>query len=218
MIKLKINGDTHLIKPLSELSFDQFNRMYLDGNVDDLLKYLAFFVEMDYNDFIKSDLKCANLDSLHYQIFDVNPEEIIKRNKEVLIFNGEQIKTEDIQLNNVGKHYLYDMYFQLYRNDNINIFELSIRALSIALLSDKESADMLAAEDNYDELKKSNWMQVLPVGFFLFKKYKRKKINSLRLWIHYTLILKAIRLKALFSTKKASSIQKKRRSKNYAVS
>ena len=216
MIKVKINNKTHQIKRLSELTTDQFNRMYLDGNVDDLLKYLAFFVDMQYEEFIKSDIKCDNLESLHFQIFDVNPEEVIKREKEVLEYKGQKIKTEDIQLNNVGKHYLYDMYFQLYRDDRINIFELSVRALAIAFLPEDKSADMSEAENIYRELKKSNWMQILPVGFFLFKRYKRKRISSWRLWIHSTLILKAIHLKALYSTKKASSIQKKQRSKNYA--
>lgn len=193
MVRLNINGKNHSITPVSKLSFESFNRIIVQGKVSDLKDYLCLFTDMPISELMEAEIKTASMPALHQSIFDCDIEETIKRKPNTFTSNsGEIFILDELRLNTFGKHYWFDLYTQLHKQGKINLYQLYLYALSIAISSGN---DMKAVEVVYKDLQVRKWVDVLPAAFFLGRKFAKKKKGSIKSWITSMLELKEITLR-----------------------
>jgi hypothetical protein len=193
-MKIKINGTDHFIKPLSKLSFNEFNEIMIKGQCNDLQSYLSLFVKMPIKDFMKAELKGAILPVLAEMVFDIDEAKAVKDKKSTVKLGDELHLVNNLELKVVGQQFLYGLIGNRHKEGNINDYEYSLWTLAISLLSGDDIADMGKAQDNYNDLSSQVWTQVLPQAFFLLKRTEKPKINMWMLSIRYMMGLKKISL------------------------
>lgn len=204
MIKLKINGTNYEINPVSSLSFKDFNKIIVKGNVTDLKEYIAVTTDIPIDDLMSAKVEGVNFPALHQMIFDVDIEKTIKDPKKTLSFRGQTVLTDSLEMETFGKVYYYDLYLQKFGDKKINHYELMLYALAIALTEKLDSS----IEGIYDELAEKNWRQVLPQGFFLNKRLAKKNRRLTRLLASFTHQLRSQNLRTLDCRRKLIAMER----------
>ena len=199
MLKININGKPYHINSLSELSFNQFNKIIVNGEVNSLQEYLSVFLNIDPKVILNSVIKSHTIEALHKFVFDLDVEKAIKNKRKAITFNDVSYYTNELSLDTFGKAYYFDLYFQRYRAKQINEYELSMYSLAICLCDDLDDVQI---QSIYEQLADSKWNQYLPTAFFLLKKSKISRISLMLLLITYTLKLKVMRWKITTSKKR----------------
>jgi len=193
-----------MIPKLSELTFDQFDKVMMDGEVTDLKEYISVFIDMDMSTLMNSEFSGTSLPSLHQSIFDVDINNEIKDKKQAVKLVDKYYLVRELSHNTFGKNYHFALYNGLYKREKISFYTLCVYALAISL---SHSLDNKEIEKNYQHLSNQKWLNVLPQGFFLARKLSGNKINSMRLWVICTLISKGISLKMKISKKKLITLE-----------
>jgi len=197
--EIKLNGKSHFIPQLSELTFDQFDRVMIKGEVTDLKEYISVFLDMDMNILMNAEFSGVSLPALHQSIFNVNIHKMIKVEKSVVKLFDKHYTISELSHNVFGKNYQFDLYNGLYKRKKISFYKLCIYALAISLSDSFDSEDI---EKNYENLSRQVWTKVISQGFFLAKKLSGSRGNLIRLWLICTLTSKAINLKIIASRKR----------------
>jgi len=204
MIKLKINGVGYNIPPVSKLTFDEFNKIRIKGDNNNVIDYISAYTQTPKDDLMRAQMKVASPAALHQSIFDIDEDKELKERKLVLKYDGTFYELDHLAINTFGKSYHFELYRQQYAQDKINNYELCLYALAIAL-SDVVDKDI---EVIYRELKHYHWTQVLPHSFFLGKMFCGSMINSFLLSMRCISALKTTRLKTLISRKELERLEK----------
>lgn len=189
-VKLKIDNKLYEIPSLSELSFNEFNKLIVKAEAFKLEEYLSVYTGIPLNELMKSKVTGYNLTVVHNSIYNVNVNEVIKTKKEVLDTHRREnryILTSDLSLEKFGDMWHYDLKRSMHDMKQINTFELCMYAIAIATVNEGDDY-----EAYYNELGKLNWMKVLPHGFFLSKKIESGLLNSIKLFLAFTLVLNRI--------------------------
>ncbi len=169
MIKLNIDGEDVKVPAVSELSFKDFDRIVAKAGCGDLEGYLSLYCRVPLERFRRSRLKSGDsLRGLHRRVFDLDPVETVKRKKEVLVRRGVPMEMRKVEMNYFYQGSFYDLYQQMHEKGEITAYELSVRALAIALAPEK-CPDMEKVEGTYVELAEMKWKDVLPQAFFLHR-------------------------------------------------
>lgn len=205
MQKLKLNGTTYKIPTLTDLTFEQFDRVMVEGEVSDLKEYISVFIDMDMKELMNAKLTGASLPALQQTLFNVDIDKAIKDEKAIVKLFDKYYTVSELSHNTFGKNYQFDLYNGLYKREKISFYKLCVYSLAISLC---DSLDHEEIEKNYKDLSNQKWTEVLPQGFFLAKKLSGSKVNSMRLWVICTLISKAINLKMKFSRKKLVALER----------
>ena len=200
MQRIRINNNPYNIPSVSELTFKQFNLLIIKGKVTDLKEYIALFIDMDMDKLMRSEFTGASMSTLHQMIFNVEVEKVMNDEKKTVQFDNETIAVSSLSHKTYGKDYYFDWYHGLKRRDKINMFELCMYALAIALTPEDGSMEDIAK--NYTTLEGRKWTEVLPQGFFLAKKFSGSRKRSMRLSMSCTVQSKLIRWKTNFSKRK----------------
>ena len=206
MIKIKLNNHPFEIQSISELTFSNFNRIMIKAKVSQLAEYLSLFSSLDVGELMESEFKGASIPTLYASIFDCDIKAILKTKFETFKYEGETVILKDIKISTYGRQYFFSLYYEQYKADKINIYELSLFCLAICLSSDQDGEDISKI---YKELSLMNWRDVLPHSFFLLKKFLNRKSGSWKASIRYTMELSVIRWSGVFQMKKLISTEKK---------
>lgn len=174
---VKINKKPYSLKPVSKMTFDEFNKIIVKGKVTDLTEYLSLYCDIPADELIHSKLQGASIPALHQSIFNVNISQVMKERKDTVKYDDTIYLVRELALETFGQQYMFDMYRQ---EKDLNIYELSIYALAIAL---SESMDTTMIEHYYSKLCAMPWIKILPQGFFLAKKFSGSRMNSLKLYL-----------------------------------
>ena len=198
--KIKLNNKPFDIPSVSELSFKQFNEIIVKGDVTDLKEYISLFTNIDMATLMASDFSGASLPALSQSIFDVEVDKVMNDEKETVTIEGKTIAISSLSHATFGKNYYFDLYHGLKKHDKINMFELCLYALAIALTPDAGS--MKDIGEKYKQFEETNWMKVLPQGFFLARRYSQTKRNSIALSVSCIVQSKLMTWKINFSKRK----------------
>jgi len=197
-MRIKINGNSFDIKSISNLSFNEFNKILIEGKVASLDEYLALFTEIPIDQLLKSKIKGVTIEAVHKFIFNIDIEKQLKEHKDTVTHRDMVYLVEKLELETFGKAYYYDLYFQRYKANQINHYQLCMYALAIALSPTLDDN----IEQIYNELSLEKWTEFLPVAFFLAKKYRKPRTDSIKLLIACTLGLKMIKWRTYLLKKK----------------
>lgn len=192
-MKIKVNGNPYFIKPLSKLTFDEFNSIMVKGECTDLQSYLSLFIDIPINEFMGSEMKGAAIPALAEYVFDVDPQKVVKDKKETIEINGTHRSVSGINTV-VGQDFLITIVNDRLNSKEINEYEHSLWVLAIGLLEGDDIADINKAEEYYKDLCSQEWVKVLPQAFFLLKRTIKPRINMWRQSIAYILGLKKINI------------------------
>ena len=206
MIKIKLDGTKYEIPSVSELSFKDFEHKVFKDNVMKLPEYLSIFTGFGVEQLMSSEFSGLSVPSLHQMIFDVDIEKELRVGFETITFRGKVYEIKDLLINDFGKHYFFGLHFENYRAKKISFYQLSIYSIAVALSTEK---DLKQVQEIYEELIEMNWREILPQGFFLLKKYLKKKEGSIKVWIHFMKILKRIRFQNKSEMKRLKLMEKK---------
>ena len=193
MKRIKINGEPYNVPSVSELTFNQFNDIIVIGKVTDLREYIALFTNIEIGDLMKSEFSGASLPALNKMIFNVDIDSVMTDKKNVVKFKEEFYSMDELNHATFGKDYFFDLYHSRQKAEQINFFQLCMYSLAVALASDTDG--MTEIGKNYERLCNRNWMEVLPQGFFLAKKYSKGTKDLMRLWANCILPLKVTKWK-----------------------
>jgi len=197
-MKLNINGKRHSVKSLSELTFKEFNKVLVKAKVGGLDEYLSVFLDIDKNELLGSKIKSYTLDSIHKFIFDIDVTAHIKTIPKAIMWKEKAYMVADLSLDTFGKAYYYDLYFQRYKAQQLNEYQLGLYALAVALTDSLDEK----IEITYAQMEEEKWTKFLPTSFFLLKKYRKPKRFSIMLLIRYTWGLRLIRWRINSSKRK----------------
>ena len=207
MIKIKLNGKRYTIPRLSELTFEQFNKIIVKNKVNSLKEYLAVLTGNTTEEIMASEFSGAQLPSLQEMIFDVNIDAVIKDKKTVVECFGIYHIVSNLGHGIFEKNYQFGLFSGLYEQKKINFNELCLYSLAIALC-DNELVNLDEINKRYEFLNNKPWKDVLPQGFFLAKKLSKSKIISIRLYLSCTLQSKRIKTNLQVSKKKLIELEK----------
>ena len=205
-MKIKINNKSHEIPAMSKLSFETFNKVIVKEEIFNLNEYIAVFADMPVNELMDAEIKTFSMPALHASLYDIDVEKTIKTAPDTFYFNKDTHLLKQMTLSTFGQNYIFDLYYGKYIEDKINFYQLCVYALSCYLTRDYSTAEV---QKNYDILKLHDWRIMLPVAFFLARKFLRKKKGFLRLSILYIVELKKIRLLSRYQAKSSRSSIKK---------
>lgn len=190
MVKLKLNGKKYSVKSVSELTFNEYNRVIIKAKALDLPEYLAVMTGILPEKIMNAKLDGASLPAIYNTLLDVQDHNaVVKTKKHTVEFRGEIISMDSIELDTVGKSYLFSTVCS---SKKLNDFEKSVYALAVGLA---DKLDMEEVRGIYQELIQINWRNVLPQGFFLLKKQTKGRLESLVLSLNCTVRLKKIQRK-----------------------
>lgn len=201
MIKIKLNKKLFSIPQVSELTFNQWNEVFIKAKVTNLENYLAVFTDLSVEKIMKSEFKGDSLPMIQALIFNVDQSKALEK-KEIFTHNmngkKEYVLLNTLDFKSFGALYHYEIYRGAEINGKINRYELALYAMAIALSDKKEDT----IESIYKKLSDMPWQLVLPHAFFLNKKFVRWRIQRLALSIGFTLELKWIQLMTKRSERK----------------
>jgi hypothetical protein len=202
-MRLTINKKPYDIKPISELTFDEYNLIVIQSKAVDLPEYLSIMTGITPDELMNAQLKGASIPALYQQLINITDHNsVIKSNKKVIEFDGKIHLIEALQYVTFGQSYMFEVVNQ---NKKLNDFQKSVYALAISLT---DSLDMGKITETYKSLCKMNWMAILPQAFFLRKKHITRRLAYIRLWLNCTFRLKSLRRKILTSRKKYQRLEK----------
>lgn len=199
---ITLNGKPYKIKQVSELSFTEFNKIFIQGGVSDLTGYLSLFCDIDIETLLNAKLSGASIPALDRQIFNLDFKAVLKDEKKTVEYDSKIISMEELAMKTFGNSYMFELIRQ---KKGLNQYEVCMYALAIAIA---KSNDMNLIQETYRNLSSKPWSKVLPQGFFLAKHFSATKINSVKLSIRCIWELKAIRWKWLISRKKYQRAEK----------
>lgn len=198
METLRINNKKYDIKYLSELTFEEFDKIMVDGEVSNLPEYLACFTDISIKDLLDGQVRGTSLPALHQRIFNVDIEDVIKDKKDTLKFKDEIYSVDSLRHDTFGKHYHFELYHSVYSQKKFSFYRLCIYALAVALTDEMDAKKINEAANR---LMRRKWVEVLPQGFFFVKKLSRSKRRSISLWAACTILSKKIKWKIKYSRK-----------------
>jgi len=190
-MKIKVNNRSHEIPPISKLSFETFNKVFVEKEVFDLKGYISLFVDMPVGELMTAELKAAQLPLLHASIYDVDIENRIKNYPNTLKFKGTIYMIKEMSLATFGQNYIFDLFYDKFKRKEINEYQLCLYATACAISKEYSTGEV---EEIYEELSSMPWIKVLPASFFLGRKFSKKKANLIMRWVIFTLGLKKIKL------------------------
>ena len=123
-MKIKVNNKSHEIPPISKLSFETFNKVFVEKEVFDLKGYISLFVDMPVDELMTAELKAAQLPMLHALIFDVDMEKKIKTPPNTLKFKGDIYMIKEMSLATFGQNYIFDLFYDKFKRKEINEYQL----------------------------------------------------------------------------------------------
>ncbi len=189
-MKIKVNNKSHEIPPISKLSFETFNKVFVEKEVFDLKGYISLFVDMPVEELMTAELKAAQLPLLHAAIYDVDIEKRIKSYPNTLKFQGDIYMIKEMSLPTFGQNYIFDLFYDKFKSKEINEYQLCLYATACSISKEYSTGDV---ESIYKELSLMPWIKVLPASFFLGRKFSKKKASSIMRWVIFTLGLKRIK-------------------------
>ncbi len=205
-MKIKVNNKSHEIPPISKLSFETFNKVFVEKEVFDLKGYISLFVDMPVEELMTAELKRAQLPVLHASIFDVDMEKKIKTPPNTLKFKGDIYMIKEMSLATFGQNYIFDLFYDKFKRKEINEYQLCLYATACSISKEFSTGDV---ENIYEELSAMPWVKVLPASFFLGRKFSKKKGNLLTQWAIFTLGLKKMKLLSSYRMTKLRYSQKR---------
>ena len=212
-MNIKINGKAHAILPLSKLSFFSFNEILIKKEVYDLKEYIAIFTASEMDKLMNSKIDTISMPALHANIFDIDIHKTIKSPPKTFMWSDKVYLLQDMALLTFGDNYIFDMFYEKFKSEEINQYELGLYALSVFLCHNTHGKDEMYDTENvgkiFNELCKMPWKEVLPVSFFLAKKLLRKKKGFMRWLIVYTMVLKKATLQSRYQMPVFKSLVKK---------
>ena len=93
-MKIKLNGTAHEIKPVSKLSFNEFNAIIIKAEISDLKEYIAASIDAPIKELMSAEMSGGSLSALHERIFDIDQDAVLKDKKETLEYDGERWDSE----------------------------------------------------------------------------------------------------------------------------
>lgn len=189
MIKLKLNGKKYQIPPISTLSFKELNKVVLKNNATELPEYISLYTGLNVIEVMNAEFTGLDVPSIYHSIFDVYFEKEIKTKYDTVTIKDKVYEVDKLVIDTYGKHYFFGLYYDSMKQGKINIYELSVYALAIAV---SPSHDMGEIEILAKEISEMNWRDILPQSFFLLKKFSKKKRSFWIQSIRYTWGLKKI--------------------------
>ncbi len=215
-MKIKVNGNPVFVKPISRLTFNEYNMIMIKGECTDLKSYLRLFCDMPIDEFNRAKLKGAALHVIAEKVFDINESQVIKDKKNTVKIGEEVHLMSDILINTVGQQFLYGLVMNRLKDEEINHYEFSLWCLAIALLKGDDVANMGKAEQNYIDLCGQQWTKVLPQAFFLLKRIVKPRITMWKLSILFMLGLKRINIMTRISKRQLIRQAEKALSSSFA--
>ena len=189
MIKIKIAGRPYLIPSVSQLTFTQWNKIFITSKVSDLPEYLSFFTDIPVDQLMESRLSGASIPALHALIFNVDQGSVLKDRNLVFEYKGEYRLIKEMDFDTFGALYHYEIYRSAKDDERINQYELAMYALAITMAGEDE------IEPTYKALCGMVWTKVLPHAFFLNKEYMKGNVQRLMSSMTFIWGLKAIQWK-----------------------
>lgn len=208
-MQIKLNNKIYTIKPVSQLTFTEFNNIIVKGKVSTLPEYLAMHTGLYVKQVMQSEIKAASVPYVHQCIFDIDVEKELKTEKNTVKYNGIVYETGYLSLSTFGESYLFDLHLQEYIKKKLNEHELYLYTLAIAI--DSENYESI-----YNGLCEMNWTKVLPQAFFLAKKFRKKKPILIGLLKTSIWALRKTSLKTRFSLMSLRNTERKQY-RNYSV-
>jgi hypothetical protein len=200
-MKIKVNGKGYEVRSLSQLSFDEFNKVLVKAKVSGLDEYLSIFLNMEKVDLMNAKIKSYTVEALHRFIFDIDVTDKVKNPPRVIEYDDRHYTLESLDLDTFGKSYYYDLYKQREKAGQINQYQLYMYALAIALSPTLDDE----IEKIHKTLCSSKWTHYLPAAFFLAKKYRPRSMHSVMQSMRFMLGLRLIKWR--IRTSKRRSIQ-----------
>lgn len=194
-MNLTINGTKTDIPPISKLTFETFNRVFVVKEVFDLKAYISLFVDLPVEELMSAELKADQLPVLHASLFDVDIERRIKDYPNTIKFREKIYRIKEMSLPTFGQNYIFDLFYDKFKKKEINEYQLCLYATACAISKEFSTGDI---EEIYKELSLMPWLKILPASFFLGKKFSRKKASSLMRWVDFTWGLKRMRLQTSY--------------------
>lgn len=207
MIKIKLKGTKYKIPSTSELSFEEFDKVIVGGNITKVPEYLSVYTDMSVTELMNCEISANSVTFIHQIIFDVDIDRELKTELKTIKFKDSVFTLDELKINNFGKHYIFGLYHESYKSKKISFYQLAVYSLAVAL-SKSEEANQKEIQEIYEDLKVMNWREVLPQGFFLLKNILRKKEGSLKTLIHYTKILRRTKIQRESELKRLKRLEK----------
>lgn len=204
-MKIKINDTKYFIPPISSLNFNEFNDIIIKNEITNLKEYISLLVDIPIDELMSAKISEGSSELLHNTLFDVQIDKAIKDVRSTIVYEDNVFIVNDMSLDTFGKVYLFDLIYSKYASKEINIYELSIKTLSLFMANshDMEEVDRISLY-----LSRQNWLKILPTAFFLTKKLLKKKKGLRIILIQCMLELKRIRLLSSFRIMKYRTILK----------
>ena len=187
-MNIKINNKKYNVKPFSQLSVLEYVQIVDKVRYVDLISYISALVGFEID---SANVEMKNIEVAEHLLLDadidfskIDAPNIFEYNK------GLHIVTQ-LDKGTFGNKYVFNLYRRQFDSEQISIVMLCVYALAITLSQEDEYADI---DEIVKRLMRMSWQVVLPIGFFLCKKLKNKKM-------YLTIFLKKLIVRLLYSMK-----------------
>lgn len=187
-MNIKINDRKYNVKPFSQLSVLEYTQIVDKVRYVDLVSYISALVGFEID---SANVEMKNIEVAERLLLDadidfskIDMPNIFKYNK------GLHIVTQ-MDSGTFGNKYVFNLYRRQFDSEQISVVMLCVYALAITLSKEDEYADI---DKIVMRLMRMSWQVVLPIGFFLCKKLKSKKM-------YLTIFLKKLIVRLLYSMK-----------------
>jgi len=205
-MNLVINKKTHTVIPISKLTFNSFNQILVEREVFDLKGYISLFVELPVDELMSSEIETISMPALHASIFDIDIKKQVKSTPKTFKYGEHTYIVDEMTLSTFGQNYIFDLYYEKYKEGKLNIYEISIYAVACHIT---KTFDMSEVDRIYNDICSMKWVDCLPAAFFLARRFLRKKKGSRLLSIAYTVELTRMRLLSRYRMIKHQSLVRK---------
>ena len=201
---IKIDNIKYHIKKISELSVKEYSLIIQSNMNYDILSYLEVFTNQKIKSKeVKSNINLADLQSL---IFDLSVDYRKIEKPNIFIYKSNQFLTDELLCNTYQTHYIFDVYRNMYNTQKISIIEFLTYSVAIMLerkIYYKNDFNTDKINEIYENLLNYEWTKILPLGFFLQKKLRKKNnylmifLKSLMINFHFLIkwIMKNLKIK-----------------------
>ena len=193
-MNIKINDKKYNIKPLSQLSVEDFALIVDKARYIDLISYISALVGFEID---SEKVEMDNIEVAERILLDTDIDFSKIKAPGIFEYNKESHIVKDMDNGTFGNKYRFNLCRQQFEREEISIAALCVSALAIVLSKDPEYGDF---DTIYLKLVKMNWQIILPIGFFLSKKLSgRNKFSMIFLKksiIRLLYLTRAIKMRA----------------------
>ena len=193
-MNIKINSKKYDIKPLSQLSVEEYAMIVDKARYIDLISYISALIGFEID---SANVEMKNIEVAERILLDTDID--FSKIKVPNLFEFDESIHIVTQMDSgvFGNRYVFNLYRRQFDSGGISIVMLCVYALAITLSKKEEYADI---DIIFMKLMRMNWQIILPLGFFLCKKLSNKR-NYLMIFLRTSIVrllftIKAIKMRA----------------------